>query len=79
MEKASQVLQCTEKNFPCFFFSTLFHSKFYIFFNVSLCEINCIKIQTMSLASKSIYFSRDSLCFIYFDVIIGQQLKKSSS
>ena len=46
---------------------------------VSLCEINCIKIQTMSLVSKSIYFSRDSLCFIYFDVIIRQRLKKSSS
>ena len=45
-------------------------------FYVSLCEINCIKIQAMSLVSKSIYFSRDSLCFIYFDVIICQWLKK---
>ena len=36
-------------------------------FNVSLCEINCIKLQTISLVSKSIYSGRDSLCFIYFD------------
>ena len=30
----------------------------------SLCEINCIKIQTMSLVSKSIYFSRSSLFYL---------------
>ena len=33
----------------------------------------------MSLVSKSICFSRDSLRFICFDVIIRQRLKKSSS
>ena len=38
-----------------------------------------IKIQAMSLVSKSIYFSRVFLCFICFDVIIRQRLKKSSS
>ena len=27
----------------------------------------------------SLYFSKDSLCFVYFDVIICQQLKKSLS
>ena len=43
---------------------------------VSLREINCIKIQTMSLVSKSVYFSRGYLCYIYFDVIIRQRLKK---
>ena len=45
-------------------------------FNVSFCEINCFKIQTISLISKSIYFSRGSLCFNYFDVIIRQRLEK---
>ena len=49
-------------------------SKFSLY--ASLCEINCIKIQAMSLVSKSIYFSGDSLCFIYFDVIMHQRLKK---
>ena len=40
------------------------------------------KIQTIESSSssesssKSVYFSRDSLCFIYFDVIICQRLKK---
>ena len=43
-------------------------------FYVLVCEINCIKTQIMSLVSKSIYFSRDSLYFI--DVIIRQRLKK---
>ena len=38
--------------------------------------MNCIKIQTISVVSKYIYFGRDSLCFIYFGVIIRQQLKK---
>ena len=28
MEKAFKVFQCIEKSFPCFFFSTLFHSIF---------------------------------------------------
>ena len=28
MEKAFKVSQCIEKSFPCFFFSTLFHSIF---------------------------------------------------
>ena len=46
------------------------------FLSVSLCEINFIKIQTMSLASKSMYFSRDFLCFIYFDIIIRQRLNQ---
>ena len=48
-------------------------------FYVSLCGINGIKIQIMSLLCKSIYFSRNSFCFIYFDVIIRQRLRKSSS
>ena len=45
-------------------------------FYILLCEINFIKTETVSLVSKCIYFRRDSLCFIYFDVIICQQLKK---
>ena len=48
-----------------------------VYFYILLCEINCITIQTMSLVLN--YFSRDSLCFIDFDHIIRQQLKKSSS
>ena len=48
-------------------------------FNVSLNKINCFKTQTIFPVPKSIHFSRDSLCFIYFGIIIGQQLKKSSS
>ena len=54
------------------------NSKFSLYV-VSFCEINCIKIQTVSLVSKSIYFSRDyrdSFCFIYFHVNIRQRLKK---
>ena len=36
----------------------------------SLCEINCIKSLNLSLnSSKSVYFSIDLLCFIYFDVL----------
>ena len=52
---------------PC---SSCTTANFKFSFHVSLCEINCIKTQTMSLVSKSISFSRDSLCFIYFDAII---------
>ena len=44
MEKAFLVFQCTEKKFSMLFLS---NSKFS--FYVSLCEINCIKIQTISL------------------------------
>ena len=54
MEKAFQVFQCTEKSFPCFSFQlcSTENSKFSL--NVSLCEFNCIKIQTISLVSNSI-------------------------
>ena len=45
-------------------------------FNVSLYEINCFKFETLSLVSKSIYFSWNSLSFIYGDVIIRQWPKK---
>ena len=46
MEKAFQV---TEKSFPCFFFQvcSTANSKFSSY--ISLCDINFIKIQTMSL------------------------------
>ena len=49
MEKAFQVFQCTEKSFPCFFFQLCSTANSNFSFYVSLCEINCIKIQTMSL------------------------------
>ena len=58
----------------CFQLCSSVSSKFSFF--VSLCEINCIKIQTTCLVSKCIYFSRDPLLLIYFDVIIRQRLKK---
>ena len=45
-------------------------------FNVSLWKIHYFKIQTISLVSKSIYFSRYSLCFIYFDVSFASYWKK---
>ena len=45
-------------------------------FNVSLWKIHYFKIQTISLVSKSIYFSRYSLCFIYFDVSFVSYWKK---
>ena len=45
-------------------------------FNVSLYEINCFKFETLSLVSKSIYFSWNSLSFIYGDFIIRQWPKK---
>ena len=57
-----------------FHFCSTANSKFS--FCVSLRETNCIKNQIMSLNSKSIYFGRYSLCFICFDVIIHQRLKK---
>ena len=47
------------------------------FFCISLCEINCIKIQIMSLVlNLPILFSRDSLCFVYFDVSLSATEKK---
>ena len=78
MEKGFQVLQCLEKVFRAFSFQLCSTASSKFSFYVSLCEINCIKIQTISLASESIYFSRDSLCFIYFDIIIHQRPKKKS-
>ena len=60
--------QQTPKAEKRFFFSTFFteYSKFYLY--VSLCEFNCIKIQTMSeSASKSIYFSKNSFIAFAFN------------
>ena len=48
MEKAFQVFQFTENSCSCLFFSTFFLFCFTALF-FSLCEINCIKIQTISL------------------------------
>ena len=78
MEKGFQVLRCTEKVFRAFSFQLCSTANSKFFFYVSLCKINCIKIKTISLASESVYFSRDSLCFIYFDIIIHQRPKKRS-
>ena len=65
-----------KKKFSMLFFQLLSTGNFKFSFNVSLFEINCIKIQTINLVSKSIYISRGSLCLIYFDVIIRQRLKE---
>ena len=45
------------------------------FIFVSLCEINCIKIQTIGRLGSIL---AEILCFVYFDGIIRQRLKKSS-
>ena len=46
-------------------------------FYVSLCEINCIKIQTVSLVVLNLSILAEIFCiFPYFDVIIRQRLKK---
>ena len=49
MENAFQVFQCTQKTFHAFPFQlcSTANSKFSL--HISLCEINCIKIQIMSL------------------------------
>ena len=75
-KKLSKFSNAQKKVFLIFFqLCSIANSKFS--FYISLCAINCIKIKTMSLVlNVSIYFSRDSLCFIYFDVIIPQRLKK---
>ena len=75
MEKFSKFSNAQKKVFHAFSFQLCSTANSKFSFNVSLCEINCIQIQTVSLVSKSIYFSRDSLCFIYFDVIIRQRLR----
>ena len=77
-EKPSNFSNSHKKAFHAFSFQLRSKTNSKFFVHVSLCEINCIKFQTRSLVSKSIYFNRDSLCFIYFDVIIRQWLKKSS-
>ena len=64
-------------SFPWFYLFLPFYlipQQILIFLYVSLCETNCIKIQTMSLVLN--LFRGDSLCFIYFDVIICQRLEK---
>ena len=63
MEKASQVSQCTEKSFPSFpFQSSNKNSKFSCY--VSLYEINCIKIMTMSLA-LNLTILAETLCVLF--------------
>ena len=75
MEKVFQVFQCIKKSFHGFSFQfcSTANSKFY--FYVSLCEINCIKIQTIGRLGSIL---AEILCFVYFDGIIRQRLKKSS-
>ena len=40
-----------------------------------LCEVNCIKIQTMSLV-LNLFILAEIFCVIYFDVITWKQLEK---
>ena len=63
MEKAFQVSQCTEKSFPSFpFQSSNKNSKFSCY--ISLYEINCIKIRTMSLA-LNLTILAEILCVLF--------------
>ena len=80
------ILYYLQKSFPSFpmhrkKFPMLFHFNFvpqqilnflFIFYFVKLIPLKL----RQCLVSKCIYFRRDSLCFIYFDVVICQQLKK---
>ena len=75
-KKFSKFSNAQKKVFNAFSFQLCSTANSKFSFNVSLCEINCIKIQTISLVSKTICFSRGSLSFIYFDVIVRQRLKK---
>ena len=45
------------------------------YFYVSLCEINCTS-KFRQWARFWTYFSKDSVWFIYFDIIIGQRQKR---
>ena len=49
-----------------------------LIFLFSLAMFQSVKIidSKFRLVSKSTYFSRDSLCFIYFDLFICQRLRK---
>ena len=75
-KKLSKFSDAQKKVFHAFSFQlcSTANSKFSL--RKTLWEINCFKIQTKSLVSKFIYFSRFCLCFIYFEVIIRQRLKK---
>ena len=75
-KKFSKFSNAQKKIFNAFSFQLCSTANSKFSFNVSLCGINCIKIQTISLVSKTICFSRGSLSFIYFDVIVRQRLKK---
>ena len=61
----------------CFQLCSTANAKFSLYF--WLCEINSIKIWAMSLISKFTCFRTDSLCLIYFDVIIHRGPKESLS
>ena len=78
-KKLSKFSNAQKKSLPMLFFFQLrstANSKFS--FCVSLCEINCIKTQIISLVlnPSTFYFIRGSLCFTHFNVIIRQRLKK---
>ena len=49
------------------------------FFKFHFVKLIVSKSRKVGLVSKSIYFSRDSLCFVYFDVISTNGWKKSWS
>ena len=79
MKKAFQIFQRTKKKFfHAFFFQLRSTANSKFSFCVSLCEINCIKTQIISLVlnPSTFYFIRGSLCFTHFNVIIRQRLKK---
>ena len=61
MEKAFQVFQCAEKKFSMLFLFNFVLQQILIFFHVSLCEINSIEIQTISLVLNLIVLA-EILC-----------------
>ena len=74
MEKAPKFSNAQKEVFHAFSFRlcSTASSKFSFMFHF----VKLITLKSENKSSfKSIYFSTDSLCFIYFDVIIRQRLK----
>ena len=59
----SKFCNAQKKSFPWFFFSTCSTASSKFSFYVSLCEINCVTIQTISFISKSILV--EILCVLF--------------
>ena len=79
MEKAFQVFQYTKKKFPMLFLFNFVPQQILNFLFVSLCEINWIKIQTISLV-LNLYILAEILCVLFTLMpSFASDCKKSSS